>query len=761
MGEPPLVLHVDDHDQRRERIEAALSTVAEDVSTVGVDGVESGLSWVSDGVDAAVCAYALPERDGLAFVEAARDREPDLPVVMFAAEGDERVASEAIAADVTDYVPTDDEDAPRRAATSVVDALGAAPPSGGDGGDGDVGVEDPPETTASSPALSSLIDAFDDGTDDALRMPPFVQALGDPVYVVDDAGYVRLVNDAFVEQFGYSEAELLDTHLSAFLDDEAYERGTQTLLETLDSDQQRYATFEFTGETADGESVVAEVTATPLTADGRFVGSVGTLRDVTERTRREESLETYRTLVETVSDPMFKLDEIGTIDMVNDAMTEFAGYDREELVGMHFTEFLDADEVEEGEEIVAELLSDDGVDTASHEFGSTTKAGDEKVVENSLTVLTDEEGAYSGSVGVLRDVTARKERERELAQYETLMETVPMGMFTVDENGVLTWANEECYALLDVDPEAFDERYLDEPYLKLVDDGFFDLEHVERYQDYVREMLSSDTATRKSIHDVNVYRQNGTQRIVDAHSGLLPTEDGEFRGTVTAFRDITKQKEYERELERQNERLERFASIVSHDLRNPLAVAQGHLDAAKTADDPGDPIEEVQVSLDRMGELIDDVLALARQGQSVAEPTPVDLSTVVDEAWETVSTTDATLENEATETVTADESRLRQLLENCFRNGVEHAGPNVTVTVGDTSDGFYVADDGPGIPEDLKGQVFELGYTTEPDGTGFGLGIVSEIVDAHGWDVRVVDADGGGARFEITGVDAVETAPNR
>mgnify|MGYP000377404013 FL=1 len=818
MDEPPVVLHVDDDDRRRDRVASALSAVSEDVSTIGVDDVETGLSWLADGVDAVICAYALPGRDGLALVEAVHDRDPDIPVVMFAAEGDERVASEAIDAGVTDYVPTGGEEDARRAGRSVLAALdervarrededdtgGGETDESTDATDGDL-----PETPAPSPALASLVRAFDGGADDRVRMPPLVEALGDPVYVVDDQGYLRLVNDAFVERFGYSRATLLDTHLSIFLDDEAYDRGTRALLETVDSDRQRHATFEFTGQTAGGTEVVAEVNATPLTEAGEFVGSVGTLRDITERTRREERLETYGTLVETVSDPMFKLDELGTIDMLNDAMVDFAGYDREELIGMHFTEFLDADEIEEGEEIVTELLSEDGADTATHDFSSTTKAGEVKVVENSLTVLTDEDGEYSGSVGVLRDVTEREERERELAQYETLMETVPMGMFTVDENGVLTWVNDECYELLDVDPETVEERYLDQPYLKLVDDGFFDVEHVEEYLNYVREMLSSETETRKAIHDVYVHRSDGTDRIVDAHSGLLPMEDGEFRGTVTAFRDVTKQKQYERELERQNERLERFASVVSHDLRNPLTVAQGHLDVAKTVDNPTDSLEEIGVSLDRMEELIDDVLALARQGQSVAEPAPVELGTVVDEAWETVETTEATLRNDATGTVAADQSRLRQLLENCFRNAiehgstsprsqahedsvehgstipdsqtrrdtagqasgepsvasapddaVEHADPTVTVTVGDLSDGFSIEDDGPGIPDDRKDEVFELGYTTEPDGTGFGLGIVSEIVDAHGWEIRIVDAEDGGARFEITDVDAVETIPS-
>ena len=92
------------------------------------------------------------------------------------------------------------------------------------------------------------------------------------------------------------------------------------------------------------------------------------------------------------------------------------------------------------------------------------------------------------------------------------------------------------------------------------------------------------------------------------------------------------------------------------------------------------------------------------------------------------------------------------MVENLVRNAVEHGGDTVTVTVGDLPGGFYVEDDGPGIPEDERRDVFESGYTTSSGGTGFGLAIVSEIADAHGWSVRVTEGSEGGARVEFTGV---------
>jgi signal transduction histidine kinase len=76
--------------------------------------------------------------------------------------------------------------------------------------------------------------------------------------------------------------------------------------------------------------------------------------------------------------------------------------------------------------------------------------------------------------------------------------------------------------------------------------------------------------------------------------------------------------------------------------------------------------------------------------------------------------------------------------------------PSVTVTVGTTETGFYVEDDGPGIPDDEKVRVFDQGFTTDTDGTGFGLYIVQALAEAHGWSVSVADAEREtGARFEI------------
>ncbi|WP_435319544.1 sensor histidine kinase [Haloarchaeobius sp. TZWSO28] len=200
-----------------------------------------------------------------------------------------------------------------------------------------------------------------------------------------------------------------------------------------------------------------------------------------------------------------------------------------------------------------------------------------------------------------------------------------------------------------------------------------------------------------------------------------------------------------REAERQRARLEEFASVVSHDLRNPLSVAQAQLEETFRSGDPAH-LKEVKHSLDRMDDLIQDSLELARQGRVVGDRESVALDAAATAAWEGVQTADATLRVDYGGTLDADRSRLVELLENLYRNAVEHGREDVTVTVEQTAEGFAVADDGPGIPEDEREQVFERGHTGD-DGSGLGLAIVASIADAHDWSVHVEESRDGGARF--------------
>lgn len=258
---------------------------------------------------------------------------------------------------------------------------------------------------------------------------------------------------------------------------------------------------------------------------------------------------------------------------------------------------------------------------------------------------------------------------------------------------------------------------------------------------------------------VSVEWSLGTQSIalmIGSIGGLaIGIEDSRVMIRTAELTERTRElKEREQHLERQNERLEEFANVVSHDLRNPLDVATGRLELARD-DCDSDHLSHVESAHERMDALITDLLTLAQQGQTPADPTVIRLPDLIESCRQNVQTKGATIRIETDSSIRAEESRLGQLFENLLRNAVEHGGSDVTITVGDLDDGFYIEDDGPGIPSDERDAVFRTGHSTSEHGTGFGLSIVTQVVEAHGWNIQVTEGTTGGARFEITGVEFV------
>ncbi len=233
-----------------------------------------------------------------------------------------------------------------------------------------------------------------------------------------------------------------------------------------------------------------------------------------------------------------------------------------------------------------------------------------------------------------------------------------------------------------------------------------------------------------------------------------PLERGNRRvGWVVVLRDVTESQRSRRRLEAQYEQMDAFAATVSHDLRNPLAVAQGYLELAREdADADSEALENVAIAHSRMESIVTDILALARRGDRVGERENLSLGSVLDTAWSTVDRKEATLVVETDRTIHADPTTIQHVFENLLRNAIEHGGPDVEITVGDVDGGIFVEDTGTGIPETEREAIFDPGYTTSPDGTGYGLELVRTIVDAHGWTLSLDDGSTEGARFEITGL---------
>ena len=450
------------------------------------------------------------------------------------------------------------------------------------------------------------------------------------------------------------------------------------------------------------------------------------------------STEELRQIFHSTNDAIFVHDgETGEIIAVNETMCEMYGYSREEARNLSIEELSSGDPPYTNEEAMAYVREAVAGEPQVFEWRARDSDGECFWVEVSMRrAFVDDELRV---LVIARDIEERKRREQELEEqrelYATLVEQSPSGVIIVQDTEI-QFANSEMaeltgYSVEELEGMTFDDFVAPE------------------YQDLVERRYEHRVAGENppSRYDIEVIDVDDGRHYIDLQVSLIQYQ-GE-PATLATFHDISRRKETEQELRRQNERLEEFASVVSHDLRNPLSVARARTELMENEHAPA-----VERSLERIEAIIDDVLTLAREGESVDETAPVSLGRLVERCWNHVDTGDATLSVESDLTIQCDSGRTSQLLENLIRNSVEHAGPDVTVTVGrlDDGDGFYVADDGPGIAPDERESVFEHGYTTNQEGTGFGLNIAREIAEAHGWSVSLTESADGGARFEFTGV---------
>lgn len=236
------------------------------------------------------------------------------------------------------------------------------------------------------------------------------------------------------------------------------------------------------------------------------------------------------------------------------------------------------------------------------------------------------------------------------------------------------------------------------------------------------------------------------------HKVPWPADDGSIKGLIGLSVDVTDLKEKEQQAELLRDRLEQFASYVSHDLQNPLHVASGRLEMARETGDEA-ALDAVADALDRIDEMINDLSHLARRPPQGGVAEFVEIPFIARQVWSFITTEDADLAVEMPETarIHASMEEIRPLLENLLRNAVVHGGGDVTVRVGALEDGFYVADDGTGIPPEKREKILQRGYTTSEEGSGTGLAIVSEIAEHNNWSLEITESADGGARFEFRG----------
>ena len=648
-------------------------------------------------VDCVVSDYDMPGLDGLTVLERVRDAHTDLPFILFTGKGSEEIASEAITAGVTDYLQkAGGTEQYSVLANRIRNAVGGY---------------------RAERYLNRGIEA--------------IETAQDGISILNEDGRVEYANAACAEILGYPREELIGLHWETFYrDDDVDDVYDELLPEARDGRWRGTTTFvRKRGDELDIEHTLS------YTADGSLICTLSPQAAdaaASNLSVKEQAIDEAPVGI-LLTDPH---QDDNPIIYANDEFTDLTGYEKREIVGRN-CRFLQG-EATEDEPVQRLRTAIDNREPVTVELRNYRKDGTEFWNRVRVAPLFDDDGEVDLFVGFQDDVTDRKRYEQQLrsnsARLEALFEHSP-----------------DMFAVHDIDGEIRDvnQRLCDElgyTEAELLGRNVWDIDPTA---DPDRASSFWDTLPPNTPHrfEGELERKDGSTFPIEVHLIRLNL-DGEDR-FVAMDRDISDQKRRERELVQQNERLEEFTSVVSHDLRNPLRVAEGRLELLRE-DCDSDHVDDVDHALDRMDTLIEDLLTLAQTGAEAMTLQSIQLSDLVETSWGALSTADATVTVETDRTVEADRDQLQQLLTNLFRNAVEHGGPAVTVTVGDTADGFYVADDGVGFPESAGESVFDAGYTTADDGSGFGLSIVEEVASRHDWTVTAANGARGGARFDIS-----------
>jgi len=772
------LLHVDDEPDFAETAAAFLERENDRLRVETASDAEEALERLeASAFDCIVSDYDMPGRNGIEFLEAVREECPELPLILFTGKGSEEVASDAISAGVTDYLQKE---------------------GGTD------------QYTLLANRVQNAVSARQSATEAKRRrhrLEQILKTVPSCVVQLDRDGQFVFANQRAVDVLGLSQSEVKDRAYNdpdwdiRDLDGDPIPDAELPFRQVLDTGEPLYDARHKI-HWPDGTEKVLSVNSAPLFDDDGAVESVVcTLTDITDQRERKHDLqETERRLqlaLEASETGVWEWDCETNEVAWSDTLERLMGFEPGEFDGTLSAVFdvIHPEDRPEVREQMEHAVETDGI--YDGEFRVIDADGD--VRWGSVRGQPIEHDGSTLMVGVHHDITEQKERERELEvmkrRLEAILENTTTPMFMKDDEGRYIFVNHgyrEMAGLTDeeiigrTDAELFPEEMADTVWAN-------DRAVLQTGQPLeVEERIVIDGESRQYLSTKVPIHDTGERSDPDSPVAVF--------GVASNITDIRNQ---EQELQRERDRLAEFASVVSHDLRSPLSVAQGRLKLARTTGDESH-LEQIETALDRMERIIDDVLLLARQGQDIQETGPVSLRDAAADAWEMVSqdTPDGELTFPDTDgregTIIADRPRLLQLLENLLRNSVEHGAPSsrmesdnsvehgsteppsqaqtsvnhgatssqpkpgdaadrgdggVTVTVGTTAEGFYVADDGPGVPDDERETLFEAGYSTSEDGSGFGLAIVDRIADAHGWSIDVAESADGGARFEITGVE--------
>lgn len=512
-------------------------------------------------------------------------------------------------------------------------------------------------------------------------------------------------------------------------------------IEFLQRVRNKFGNIPFILFTAEGsEEVASEAISAGVTdyiskgaGSDKFNILINRIKNTVSGHKAKQRVQQQARAMDCASEGLAIIDIDGQYVEINDTYANMHNTTVGDLTGQHFSETLTA----ESEAALKQSLQDaESGDELSHSCIAQRASGERFSKQLSLNVLED-----GLTVAVARDASDKPDTTDyavdDAPTHEELLHTVGDVLYAFDSQGNFSFVNKTFCEVMAVEPCDILGAHFSEITAKV------DIPEAEAA---FKNVASDETDTIQATYQKRIKTGDSDWLPVETHMKRLPGD--EFRGVVGVVRNVSQRKERSETLEQRTKELDEVTSFISHNMKSPLTGLSGYLHAISTDDTE---LKKAAIdSVQRIEEMVTSVSSLTAEDWDVTHTEELSLQEVAQEAWSHVSGGgEMTLQNnfDSDDTVEANRTKLMSLFENLFTNAVDHcSAPNVTVTA--TQLGFKISDNGPGIPEKKRDDIFRSGFS-DGDSTGIGLAHSQKIVAAHDWTVTVEESESGGTTFRI------------
>ncbi|MCX8126473.1 MAG: PAS domain S-box protein, partial [Dehalococcoidia bacterium] len=571
------------------------------------------------------------------------------------------------------------------------------------------------------------------------------------------------VNRVACERLGYSRANLLKKTVS----DVESPKFRLPLQERLKEMRKRgRIIYETAFVRRDGEVLPVEVNSR-IIEWGRSLMVLSIARDITERKRVEELTRYQASLIDNVSDAIFSSDMEFKIKSWNKAAERIYGWRADEVIGRPSGEVLKADYPGNSHEEMFRQLVETG--RWKGEVVHHTRDGSTIHALVSCSLLRNSDGEPEGYVTISRDITDIKLAEeallKEKQRAERYLQVAGVIIVVVSANERVSLINQKgCQVLGYSEAEITGKNWFN---------TVIPERSREEFRESFRKVLAGE-AKLKTEFEVPIITSSGEERMILWHNTLLTDEYGRPTGVLSSGEDVTERRRAEEALKELDKMKSEFIANISHELRTPLHSIAG-FNKLLLEDKVPDPEtrKEFMTIIDQqsahLAQLIDDLLEVARleSGRFRIRKERLNIGVTIDDVARELSAMAGdkniavTLDiPENLPEVEADRQRLKQVVRNLLHNAIKFSpkGSEIVLKVepGPEEIPVRVIDHGVGIPPKALPHLFERFYrvedslTRQTGGTGLGLYIVKQIVDAHGGRVWVESTPGKGSTFSFT-----------